>query len=157
MANVPKFNTRYSYKKVQGLLFDPENNEKDVSLTEQQFAYECDINNIVKMQIPARVNQNTPLFDSVFSSDIYENALNVIAEANSKFEELPSDLRNKFDNDPKKLFDFVSDDKNYDKAVEYGLIKRKPSDIETPTQPPKDVTEVITKPSGDVINSISPN
>lgn len=157
MVKVPKFNTRYSYKKVPGLLFDPENNEKDVSLTEQCFAYECDINNIVKMQVPTSVNQKTPLFNTVFSPDLYEKSLNVIAEASSKFEELPSELRTRFENDPKKLLEFLSDDKNYDEAVKLGLVKRKLSDDLKPINPSKNPVDVTTKPSGDVVNPTSPD
>lgn len=157
MPNVPKFNTRYSYKKVPGLLFDPENNEKDVSLTEQCFAYECDINNIVKMQVPTTVNPKTPLFNTVFSPDLYEKSLNIIADASSRFEELPSDLRTRFENDPKKLLEFLSNDENYDEAVKLGLIEKNSLREPKPINFSKDPVQVTTEPSGDVVNSISPN
>lgn len=157
MSNVPKFNTRYEYTRIPGILFDPENNEKDISLTQQQFAFECDINNIVKLQIPPRVNTKPPLFDTVFSPDIYESALNTIADAQSKFEELPSDLRQKFDNDPKKLLAFIDDESNYEKAVEYGLIASKVENNQNVTKPNENATGVITVPSEPVINSTLSN
>ena len=157
MPNVPKFNTQYKYTRIPGILFDPDTNEKDVSLTEQSFAFECDINNIVKLQVPPRLNTQPPLFSTVFSPNLYEQAINVIAEAQSKFEELPSDLRSKFDNDPKKLLAFLDDESNYDKAVEYGLVAPKVENITTVVQPPQHVTGGITVPSEPVTNSISPN
>lgn len=138
---MPKFNTRFMHTKNPVVEFNTP------SRTQQQFGYEVDINNIVKGLVP--INQiKQPLYNMSFSPDDYENSVNIIAEAKSKFEELPSSIRNEFDNDPKKLLAFVQDDKNYDRAVELGLIEKKPVQLPDPittSQPAITVNPVPTQ------------
>lgn len=114
-----KFNTRFAHTKNPSIEF------KDPSRTQQQFGFEVDINNIVKGMVPINSTSKQPMYDLSFSPDDYENAINIIAEAKSKFEELPSSIRNEFDNDPKKLLAFIQDENNYNKAVKLGLIDKK--------------------------------
>ncbi len=114
-----KFNTLYNHTKLEGFKSDKP------SKTQQSFGFETDINNIVKGMIAPSYNQKTPLFNQVVAPDAYENALNVIADANSRFEELPSHIRAEFGNDPKKLLAFIDNPDNYEKAVKLGLIEKK--------------------------------
>lgn len=152
MASKLPFNTRFAHTKLLGIKFDPENNPKDVSLTQQSFGYETDINNIVKGMVPTTVNNKQPLFGVKIDPNSYTEALNVIADAKSKFEELPSHVRQEFDNDPHKLLEFVNDDKNYDKAVKLGLISKKAENLQQPVQTP--VQGTVT-PSGETVTEVS--
>lgn len=146
-----KFNTRYAHTRFEGDGID----FVEPSLTEQQFGYETDINNIVKGLVPPSENGKQPLFNVKVDANQFDEALNVIANARSQFELLPSDIRTEFDNDPRKLINFIQNDKNYDRAVELGLIEKKKPVI-TPTVPPlkplnptvtTEVTEsVVTEP-----------
>ncbi len=140
----PKFKTQFAHDRLSGIKFEKP------SLTQQSFGYETDINNIVKSMTQPRVNQNQPLFNTSFDPNLYDNALNVIADAKSKFEQLPSDLRNKFDNDPSKLLKFVSDDSNYEQAVKLGLIEKKIENVEIPQG-------IIPKPSEVIVDTQNPS
>ena len=51
----------------------------------------------------------------------YADALNVIANANTMFEELPATIRKKFENDPAKFLEFVQDPKNQEEMEKLGL------------------------------------
>ena len=42
-------------------------------------------------------------------------------QAQQSFESLPSELRGRFENDPAKLIDFLSDERNNAEAVKLGL------------------------------------
>lgn len=96
------------------------------SLTKQEFKDECDINTIMAKyqfsgQIP-NLNERSPQYIDTTGHD-YQLAMNTVSEANSLFQELPSSLRNRFDNDPAQFLDFCSDDKNRDEMHELGLLK----------------------------------
>lgn len=94
------------------------------SRVQEQFAYDCDINNIVAgMTAPLPIRE--PVSDEVrqFTPDMYEKALYTKAAAESAFMVLPSDVRTFFDNNPGKMLSFVSDPANTDKCIELGLMK----------------------------------
>lgn len=126
-----KFNTLFSHSVSKGLSFT------QPSLTEQCFGYETDINNIVKRGVQTSLPPNTqrPIFGSEFNPDSYSEALNIVSDAKSKFEQLPSHVRREFNDDPKKLIEFVSDESNYEKALKLGLVNKRPEKVEDTTQP----------------------
>lgn len=122
-------------------------------MTEQSFAYETDINNIVKRGVQSSLppNNQKPIFGQTFSPNQYSEALNTIASAKSQFEELPSHIRHKFENNPAKLLAFCSDEKNYEEAVKLGLANKK---VENSQPGIKNPTEVTTEPAKPVVNPI---
>lgn len=131
-----KFQTQFSHDRLEGLKFELP------SRVQPQFAYECDINNIVAGCVSTldNVRPNLTYLDTTTVPDL-EQASNMIAEANSQFEKLPSDVRARFGNDPKQLLAFVSDKKNYDEAVKLGFIT--PNIVDTST----DITAgAVTQP-----------
>ncbi|UIB81478.1 internal scaffolding protein [Flyfo microvirus Tbat2_160] len=98
------------------------------SRTKQSFMDECDVNLIIKRHAETGV---LPTFNNLeghygdFSNvDDYQSALNSVMHANAAFEALPSDVRNRFRNDPKNLLQFVLDEKNRDEAIALGLIEK---------------------------------
>ncbi len=101
----------------------------EASLTEQSFKFETDINNICEgkafSSLPA--NRNQPIYDDFTNLGKYQESLDLVSKAQSMFEELPSNIRNKFENNPQKLIDFVSNPEvNYDEGVKLGIFNRKP-------------------------------
>lgn len=105
-----------------------------ISLTKQSFTAECDINNIM------RKYQKTGAIDHVnkheasygyATSDDFQSALETIRTGQTMFDELPSSIRTKFDNDPAKFLDFVQDQNNAGEMVELGLAHKLQQD-----QPP---------------------
>lgn len=112
------------------------------SQTEQQFGPDCDINRLFKTYTDKNGKQhvystgassvltpnlNEPIYGDFtqFTPEGLMNSLNIVAKARSMFLELPSEIRDRFSNDPNKLVKFLSDEKNYDEAAKLGLVKSK--------------------------------
>ena len=94
------------------------------SMTKQSFKDECNINKIMakfqKLGAITHYAKHAPTYGDATHTELHD-ALNIVAEANTMFEELPSLLRKKFDNDPEKFLEFVNNDKNLEEMRELGL------------------------------------
>lgn len=97
---------------------------KDKVLTVQSLRTEVDINQIMKKVEKGMMLdvQNDGVFDDISEFDGLELAIIKVQKAKEDFMRLPADMRAKFDNDPVKLVDFLSDGKNRKEAEELGLI-----------------------------------
>ncbi|QXP08506.1 MAG: internal scaffolding protein [Arizlama microvirus] len=93
--------------------------------TKQEFKDECDINVLMAKYLRTgqmdHVNQMLPQFQDVSEID-FQAAQNLIADANSMFEGIPSAVRNRFDNDPGKLLDWVHNPANAKEASDLGFL-----------------------------------
>jgi len=87
-----------------------------ISRTQQSFRDETDINQIMakyqKTGIIDHVNEHGPRYGDQPSAPDYHTAMNLVADTNSMFEELPSSVRADFDNDPSQFLDYVADEGN---------------------------------------------
>lgn len=114
---------------------------KDPGHTQQHHAASVDIRNILmaaKKGIPIEsVAWGTPQFGDFSNVDSYVVARQRIASTNEDFGRLPSEIRNRFQNDPAKLVEFLSNPANLNEAVELGII--------TPGQPDQ-VVAAVPKP-----------
>lgn len=98
------------------------------SRTQQQFKDETDINNIMARyeqtgqitHIQHRVGQYA---DFSGSQTLFESML-LVQDAQQMFLQLPAQLRNRFENDPVKLLQFLEDKNNRDEAIKLGLIDK---------------------------------
>lgn len=95
------------------------------SKTKQSAKDECDINKIMarfqRTGLIDFVNDNQPQYNDISGLD-YQEAMQIVASARSMFEELPSSMRTRFDNDPQKLLEFLEDPANRQEGVAIGLI-----------------------------------
>lgn len=95
-------------------------------VTEQSHKAACDINGIMakfqKTGAIEHVRKFGPRYGDVTGAD-FTQAQFLVAEMCSQFEELPSALRSRFNNDPAEFLDFVSDESNSDEMAEIGLIE----------------------------------
>lgn len=106
------------------------NNEP--SLTKQADADRACIHNILSQyqrsgHLP--VTEARPL-EGVIGTDDYMEAMNTVAQVNSFFEMLPSNIRERFGHRPEKLLEFAADEKNAPELVKLGLAKA-PAVVET--------------------------
>ena len=62
-----------------------------------------------------------PQFGEFDSVQDFQTAQDIILRANEQFASLPSKVRARFDNDPAKLLEFVSNKDNLDEAVRLGI------------------------------------
>lgn len=107
-----------------GSAFDP-----DEGRTQQQFAEECDINTIVKRfgltgQLPT--NLAMPLSGDFAEATDFHSAMNLVAQAQAEFMQLPAEVRARFKNDPGAVVEFLDDPANRDEAIKLGLVAAPP-------------------------------
>jgi len=134
-----KFNTAYDRKFVIGTI------NKEPSLTQQQFADEVNINNIIARYQTTGVlpKGGTPVFGDFSNIQDFQSAQDAIATAKQAFEALPPYLRRRFNNDPAQLLSFIEDDDNRYEAEKLGLVpKKEVKPTETPvTKAPEQPAE----------------
>ena len=123
----------------------------------QSFKDECDINQIMaKYQKTGAIThfaKHSPSYGFASSMD-FNAAMQLISQAQTMFDELPSKLRARFDNSPDKFLDFVQDPANGDEMRTLGLSPSKaespdtdaPAAAEGDPQPPAGSSE--TPPTG---------
>lgn len=112
------------------------------TLTQQHFKDETDINVLLERfritgQMPEGVKM--PTYGDFTGVDDYHTAANAIAEAHESFEQLPAQIRKRFDNDPAKFIDFCSNEDNRQEAERMGLV---------PTKAAQDAPQPIAQPEG---------
>lgn len=93
--------------------------------TEQAHKDICDINKIIarfdKQGVLTHVNKFEAQFGDMTGGD-YKSMSDQVINAKYMFDQLPSIIRNEFDNDPGKLLEFMENPENRDRAIEIGLI-----------------------------------
>lgn len=123
----PKFRSAYDGQGYKNpMTFLDENGEPEKSLTEQCHKDMCDVNNIIrkydKTGLLEHVNEHQAYYGDYTEVDEYREALNKVITAQNMFDELPSDLRRRFGNDPGQYFEFVSNPENRDEMVRLGMM-----------------------------------
>ncbi|AZL82810.1 internal scaffolding protein [Apis mellifera associated microvirus 8] len=142
MKKIPEFRTPYNdnyvdpgYQKFddKGEPVDAFGNP-DPSLTVQSERDDTDINVIVDRYqktglLPA--NLATPQWGvDVSDAPSYQQAVQVVIDAERMFGSLDAKIRKEFDNDPAKFLAFVDDPANADKLIEMGLREAPPAPSE---------------------------
>lgn len=97
----------------------------DETRVEQSAAIETDLNELLRPAIEKGLLRHSLKFEGEYD-DIpvasYEEAQIIIAEAKSMYEELPSQIRKRFDG-PKGLLEFVQNPNNVNEMKELGILK----------------------------------
>ncbi|WNK12490.1 MAG: internal scaffolding protein [Microvirus sp.] len=101
----------------------------DENMTQQQFRDEADINTIVRRfgltgELPA--DQRAPIFGDFTNVTDFQTAMNAVRKAQEGFDDLPANLRARFNNDPQRMLEFVEDNNNRDEALKLGIIAPPP-------------------------------
>lgn len=101
------------------------------SMTQQHFAQEADIGNIIRKHdrtgLIEHVARGVAQYGDYTQVNEYRESLDIVNSATDSFMELPSDIRAKFHNDPGEFFEFATDPKNAEKMVQLGLAEAPPS------------------------------
>jgi len=114
---------------------------KAKGLTEQHHKTEVDIRSILTQFKRTGVLKTAPgasYFDSLDIPD-FQSAMNIVAEGQSAFAELPSNIRFRFKNDPDNYLRFVTNPANIAELREMGLAP--------PAKAPPITPPVITPPT----------
>lgn len=116
------FRSAYGPRKSVSLSFDPKEDR-----AKQSFKAECDINTIMSRYISTGILPETILkLNGQFldcSGFEFQSAMDLVADASSMFQELPSAIRSRFNNDPASFLEFCSQDKNRPELAEMGLLR----------------------------------
>lgn len=96
----------------------------DSSVTKQSFGPECDINTIMARyqstgEMPV-INQVAPQYLELDQTD-FQQAMEVVAGAQSLFAELPSALRTRFNNNPGEFLAFTTNPDNIPEMKKLGM------------------------------------
>lgn len=111
---------------------------KDKSLTQQNFKDDSDINVIVKRfgltgQLP--VGLRVPTYGDFDQVDDYRTALEIVKAADYAFQQLPPDIRARFNNDPHEFVAFAEDPTNIEEMRKMGLAIPRESPLEVSPKP----------------------
>lgn len=117
---------------------------KDVRLTVQADAAEADINKIIaridKGGMLTRINRSEPFYGDISEFGGLQESIIKVQKANELFMDMSAAVRERFDNDPVKMIDFLGDDDNLDEAIALGMVLPKvvpPKDPIPPTPVPE--------------------
>lgn len=95
--------------------------------TKQSFKKECDINVIMaKYQKTGAITHFNKHQHNYGMADgqTFQDAMNLVCEAQEMFNDLPSSIRTRFGNDPAAFLDFVQNEDNADEMARMGLIEQ---------------------------------
>lgn len=130
------------------------------SRTKQSFQEESEINNIVaryqKRGIIDHLSKYGGTYGDMPAPDDFHEAMTLVTEAQSMFEELPSNVRNRFKNDPAEFLDFVGNEENAAEMVEMGLMDPIPPEPAPEAVPAEETTATATVDAAPVGGSQAP-
>lgn len=95
-------------------------------MTQQHFAMEGNVNQVVKRAQANLLPQGNrqPMFGDFTKLADYDVMLNRQIEARNVFNQFPAEIRERFGNSPQALYDWISDPKNREEAIEIGLLPK---------------------------------
>ena len=98
------------------------------SMTQEHFREETEILNIIRRHdrngVIDHINKGTSIYGDFSEITDYRDMIHKLREADSAFAQVPSDIRKRFENDPAKFFNFVTDSSNHEALAEMGLALR---------------------------------
>lgn len=103
------------------------------SRTKQEFKDECNMNIIMDNWLKTGrvpVNARPPQYGDFTLVSDYKTAVDAVHEAEARFGELPSKVRERFGNDPQLLLDFMDDPACEEEAIELGLLPKEALELE---------------------------
>lgn len=109
------------------------------SMTQQHFAEETEINNIISFHdrtgLIKCVQQGVAKYGDFSEINEYKENLDMIKAADAAFNELPSNVRKRFSNNAGEFFEFATNPGNLDELVEMGLAEASPRAGDTSASP----------------------
>lgn len=125
------------------------------SLTQQHHAEHVKVQNVIKRYdqtgILDHVRQGVAHYGDYSKINEYKTYLDFVNTANESFMNLPSQIRERFNNDAGEFFEFATDPKNKGKMEELGLFptEEKPAEspkVSSPKETQKEASTEADKP-----------
>lgn len=131
LPHLYSFPSAYSPKIKSALYFNPADDR-----TKQSFKDECDINVILQRYAATgqitHINERAPMWGDAPALD-FAGAMALVVKAREEFAALPANVRDRFNNNPQELLNFLSKAENQEEAVKLGLAAARTP----PPQPPE--------------------
>ena len=117
-----EFQTAYGEKvKVQSINDDP-------TMTKQALKDDADVNKIIKkynrVDLMKQAYELEAIYGEIDSQDLQE-AMNKVIAAEQAFEQVPSEIREQFGNDPGRWIDYATNKENLEQMRAWGFAPRK--------------------------------
>lgn len=117
------------------------------SLTVQSERERVSLSNIISRVmkgggLAAGVPVRRGFYGDISNAPTFIQALNVVANAQARFAELPAKVRDQFNNDPATMLRFVDDPENKEAAIKLGLLPAP----DVPPPPPEPLSVRIVDP-----------
>lgn len=113
----------------------------DRGLTEQAHAKEADIHVIMRKAARTgmieHINNRPKQYSDLASRPDFQEAMNIVAEAQSTFETIPAEIRARFRNDPAEFLDYINNPNNREDMEELGFTTDHLPPVQAPERPPE--------------------
>lgn len=126
---------------------DPKTGEVYPSMTRQSEMEACDLHNILKQFSPqgfdqlVRENAARGQYADLPDDIDYQMSLNMVMAAQASFATLPSQVRERFRNDPARFLEFVGNPENAEELIRLGI-----ATDASPKEPPPQKVEIVNTP-----------
>lgn len=118
------------------------------SRTRQEFKQECDINFLMERYVrtgvlgdPSLAGKREAAFGDFSDSQDFQQCQDRLVAAAAAFDSLPGVVRERFNQDPGRVLEFLADESNREEAIELGF-------IEKPAVVPPEGTTAVATPEG---------
>lgn len=165
---MPAIRSRYNYDRdalseaTAIIIEDTEENNR----TKQEFAEEVDINTMLRrFNITGKLPEDVRMPIYADFSEVYDfhTAANAIAQAKEAFDQMPAEVRFRFNNDPAEFVAFCDNEANRAEAEKLGLVDPRPKPPQEPvTRLPQTPETASTggvpqapAPQGDTSNGVT--
>lgn len=112
---------------------------KDVRLTKQADRDEADVHKIIakyeKTGMISALNKAEPFYGDVSGYSGLQDAFIKVQEATDLFMDMSAEIRERFDNDPIKMVEFLENPDNLEEAISLGMVVKRPEPIVAPPAP----------------------
>jgi len=131
---------------------DVETVNTEPTKTRVELQDQCDVNLIIKKyqetgELSHINNRQNGVYADLSNMPDYQQSLDMIITAETAFMDLPSSLRERFENDPAKLVKFMSDERNFEEAIKLGLVNKKDITLnQAPNDEQKTKNKTTTEP-----------
>lgn len=106
------------------------------SMTQEHFREETEILNIIRRHdrngVIDHINKGTAIYGDFSEITDYRDMIHKLREADSAFAQVPSDIRKRFENDPARFFNFVTDSNNHKELADMGLAIKPTPEVSSP-------------------------
>lgn len=120
----------------------------DLVLTTQSDRKEADINELIKRMEKAgmqtKLNSSEPFYGDVSEFNGLQDAIIKVQEANELFMGMSASVRERFDNDPVKMVEFLADPANRAEAEQLGMVVKQEEPEAAPSSPSSGVKSTVT-------------